>query len=159
MDAKIRKLENNLVTVGSGVVIFSLWSLLRMIVYFIVLGDTLLVNLTPLEILFVMTFIWGVIIIDCVIRCFIGLSARSEGYGNKKRLVYVVLACIVFVNYTLLFAMEIVFIVLDSFDLVTLVVTIVIDLTSNLFVLDMIVSSIRLRRLRKQIAAEKEGAV
>lgn len=159
MDAKIRKLENNLVTVGSGVVIFSLWSLLRMIVYFIVLGDTLLVNLTPLEILFAMTFIWGVIIIDCVIRCFIGLSARSEGYGNKKRLVYVVLACIVFVNYTLLFAMEIVFIVLDSFDLVTLVVTIVIDLTSNLFVLDMIVSSIRLRRLRKQIAAEKEGAV
>ena len=33
MEAKIRRLENNLVTIGTGVVILSLWTLFKTILY------------------------------------------------------------------------------------------------------------------------------
>lgn len=155
VEAKIRKLENNLVTIGTGIVILSLWTLFKTILYVIVYWskvNSILSTLTPLTAAFVLGLVFAAILIEFVLHSFIGLSARSEGEGKKIHPIYLIITGIILVLYSALILIEFLLLFKVEYFSLTSVVSIVIDATSLAFLIDMIFSSVRLRKLRKQNA-------
>lgn len=91
MEAKIRKLENNLVTLGTGIFILSLWTLFKTVLFDIVNWGEIKnasKSLPPMVSSLVIGAVYVALIIEFLLHSYIGLSARSEGQG-KKRLRYI----------------------------------------------------------------------
>ena len=162
MEAKIRKLENNLVTIGTGVVILSLWTLFKTILYVIVYWGKikdLTSTLQPMETALVFGMVFAAVLIEFVLHSFIGLSARKEGEGKKIRPIYLIITEIILLLYAALILIELLPLFRAEYFSLISVVSIVIDVTSFAFLIDMISSSVRLRKLKKQKAEKEESAV
>ena len=162
MEAKIRRLENNLVTLGTGVVILSLWTLFKTILYVIVYWGKikdLTSTLQPMETALVFGMVFAAVLIEFVLHSFIGLSARKEGEGKKIRPIYLIITEIILLLYAALILLELLLLFRAEYFSLISVVSIVIDVTSFAFLIDMISSSVRLRKLKKQKAEKEESAV
>ena len=162
MEAKIRRLENNLVTIGTGVVILSLWTLFKTILYVIVYWGKikdLTSTLQPMETALVFGMVFAAVLIEFVLHSFIGLSARKEGEGKKIRPIYLIITEIILLLYAALILIELLPLFRAEYFSLISVVSIVIDVTSCAFLIDMISSSVRLRKLKKQKAEKEESAV
>ncbi len=162
MEAKIRRLENNLVTIGTGVVILSLWTLFKTILYVIVYWGKikdLTSTLQPMETALVFGMVFAAVLIEFVLHSFIGLSARKEGEGKKIRPIYLIITEIILLLYAALILIELLPLFRAEYFSLISVVSIVIDVTSFAFLIDMISSSVRLRKLKKQKAEKEESAV
>lgn len=162
MEAKIRRLENNLVTIGTGVVILSLWTLFKTILYVIVYWGKikdLTSTLQPMETALVFGMVFAAVLIEFVLQSFIGLSARKEGEGKKIRPIYLIITEIILLLYAALILIELLPLFRAEYFSLISVVSIVIDVTSFAFLIDMISSSVRLRKLKKQKAEKEESAV
>lgn len=160
MESNIRKLENSLVTIGTGVVILSLWTLFKIILYMIVyLGEIkdVLGTLPHTEAAFVIVLIAAAVVIELVLHCFVGLSAIGEGRGKRKRPVYLIVTGFIIVLYLAAILLELSLLFFFKAISLTFAVSMVIDVTSTGLIIDMFVASVRLRKLKKQ-KAEKEGA-
>ena len=162
MEAKIRRLENNLVTIGTGVVILSLWTLFKTILYVIVYWGKikdLTSTLQPMETALVFGMVFAAVLIEFVLHSFIGLSARKEGEGKKIRPIYLIITEIILLLYAAVILIELLPLFRAEYFSLISVVSIVIDVTSFAFLIDMISSSVRLRKLKKQKAEKEESAV
>ena len=162
MEAKIRRLENTLVTIGTGVVILSLWTLFKTILYVIVYWGKikdLTSTLQPMETALVFGMVFAAVLIEFVLHSFIGLSARKEGEGKKIRPIYLIITEIILLLYAALILIELLPLFRAEYFSLISVVSIVIDVTSFAFLIDMISSSVRLRKLKKQKAEKEESAV
>ena len=83
MDAKTRKTAINLITLGTGVVFFGIWTLVKSLVSFILLDAELHENLTEEMILFTKIFFWSLIGVSFILNLYVGLSARALGKGKN----------------------------------------------------------------------------
>ena len=143
--AEVRKLENNLMTLGGGIVAVSVWSLLK-VFSAAVLEDTISSSMSDFE-LRVAYMIFGLVTVACfLLCCFVGLSARSEARGKKRH--YLVLAAVLILFNSLFVLFEILYFCYDSFTLSS-AVSILFDFTVFIFLIDLMSSSIKLRRIRK----------
>ena len=162
MEAKIRRLENTLVTIGTGVVILSLWTLFKTILYVIVYWGKikdLTSTLQPMETALVFGMVFAAVLIEFVLHSFIGLSARKEGEGKKIRPIYLIITEIILLLYAALILIELLPLFRAEYFSLISVVSIVIDVTSFAFLIDMISSSVRLRKKKKKKAEKEESAV
>ncbi len=159
MEATIRKLENSLVTIGTGVAILGLWELFKIILYVIVYwGEikALSATLPPIEAALAIGLIVAVVVTELALNCFIGLSAVGEGQGIRKRSVYLIATGFLIVVNVAMILLEVSSLFFaEDFSLIS-AVSMVIDITLVGLLTDMLVSSLRLRKLKQQ-KAEKEG--
>ena len=149
-----------LIIIGTGVIAFGVWSVIKTVLYYALSRDEMLRILKEqgLEqgyeagvyvlIALALAFILG-------LRIYIGLSARAEGVGKRRGNGYVVLAAIM----TLANFGGFVLSVVGAFELeltldniVDLSVTFVVELTSIATMAELVYSALRVRNLRKQIA-------
>ena len=153
MESKIRRLEDNLITIGTGVVLFAVWAVVKYILTLYSEGLQQAVATYQEEgtALYVISYVF--MMFDFLLRCFIGFSARAEGIGEKKGNAYIILACVLFLVYFLSVLIEAFFIIFFPNDILYLLITIFIDATSVFFTADLIFSAVSVRKLRKQ----KEG--
>ncbi len=143
-EVKLRKYENKLIISGLGVILFGIWSVVKSLLSFILNMNTdesynvsMLVN--------VLIFL----AIELALRLYIGMSARSEGFGRKKRYAYIVLSVIIsilsFVSLLyLLYANNI-----ES--LLQYLVSILFEATSMFAYIELVVSAFAVKKLRKEI--------
>ena len=93
---EIRRLQDNLTIVGSGIILFGVWTAVKVIgSVFMLKNETItalkeMPNLTediPDDIIFYVLIVMSVIffLIDILLRSYIGLSAIREGRGSRKR--------------------------------------------------------------------------
>ena len=90
MEAKIRRLENNLVTIGTGVVILSLWTLFKTILYVIVYWGKikdLTSTLQPMETALVFHLLQDSFINPITERSFIQTGVRRNPGKLSKSLI------------------------------------------------------------------------
>lgn len=159
MDVTIRRLENNLVTVGTGIIMFGLWAFIKSILTALLIGMDYIDNATEEEQLLFSIASWIFAVLSVLMYLWLGLSARAEGKGKRKSPVYlffVGMICLFSISAILyeIYTLTVQFKTVD--DPVTLLVTIIIDVTRLIFLFELIYSSVMLRRIKKQ--KEKEVA-
>ena len=84
-----------------------------------------------------------------LIECYIGFSARSEGIGKKKSGVYLVWTGLYLAAFFVVLVFEIYLIFTDFDFTVSTIVIAIIDISAFVLNIEMMVSAIKVRRLRK----------
>lgn len=148
MSAIKNKIEINLITTGTGLMFFGLWTFIKFFLTIVFLGVEY-DNNTSDEVKLIATIIAIIAVaIVSALFCYVGLSARAEGKGKKKSVVYLI------VNGFLLF-FHILIIILEAVSLLfgenifTIVVTIIIDATAAVLMSEVMINSIKLRKIRR----------
>lgn len=167
-DIKIRHYENTTIIVGVGTIVFSLWTVIKSftVLFFrreLVLQEALdqydeLAEIPEPLILGVMAvMIFFAMILDLIIRVYVGRSAISEGRGRKKSRVYLFFTLILIAgSISTLFNMFTPKTAIENTELVkalggeTSLSSVIIELTSLTMMWEMFFSACRLRKLRKQ---------
>lgn len=169
---RLRKDENTLTVVGSGVILFGVWTVVKMVLqeinrfpeFMAELGvdelgfeETGLADLGLDPNLLAMAVAFTVVIIvylmDLGLRVFVGLSARAEGRGRPQGRLYLILAGLLLVLSGLSFVLYVITYFSHSEYVVDADAAILVELTSFITLLQMIISAVRVRRARRM---EKE---
>ena len=155
MKRELRKTEDKLVIDGIGVIIFDVWTVIKVMLLFWVneykpgTNPEEALNFIPLWALALVLLVLSGLIVSP--RLYIGFSAIAEGKGKCKKSGYLFVAGLII---TINIGMYIVAAVyqgmnLESFQLsADGILTMVIDLTSLAIPIEMIVSARKVRRLR-----------
>ena len=155
MDAKTRKTAINLITLGTGVVFFGIWTLVKSLVSFILLDAELHENLTEEMILFTKIFFWSLIGVSFILNLYVGLSARALGKGKNTSSFFLVVAGIIVFFRSIIAAIELIGAFLDYGDTINLIIAAFIDITTIVFLVELMVYSIRLKKIRKAEPAKE----
>lgn len=155
-EVKLRRYRNLLIISGTGVIAFGVWSVVKTILFLTLTPDYLRLDdigdIGEAEMSLVKIFVFvilGVIMaIELLLRLYIGLSARAEGYGKKKRIVYVVVAAIILVLS--LWSIITSFHVSEYDSLLDMAVSLLLELTSAAAFFEVIYASYMVRRLQKK---------
>ena len=157
---QLRKNQDTLKIVGLGVMAFGAWSIVRTILYTTLQWNSIIENMVEQELSAktagIMYIIVSVMImaVEIAIRLYIGRSAIAEGKGERKRSGYIVVAFLIaLMDLSLMFFF---FILLGTRTEISLdaLVTMFVELTSTVILLEMCQSAIRVRKLRRQIAEQ-----
>ena len=152
MEAKIRRTQDNLFVLGTSVIAFGLWNLIKFTVYFFFNSDDIKQAVDEKYFMFSIIVTWVMIFISFLLRCFIGISARAEGKGKRKSVLYLVFTGIIMSVYFLIIVFETFFFIFQLEHIFTMVVTLIIDITSFMFLLELMINSIRIRHLRREVS-------
>jgi len=160
MDATIRRLQNNLITLGTGSVAFGLWMLIKFSLicmlqrsdyYQAIEGFTK----EQSEIAFVITAMTFAVVFF-IHFLIIGISARALGRGRKNGVFYLIVAFITVAYYLAIIISEIFLIISSGHNILSQSVNIVIDISAVIILFEIIVYSIRLKSLLKNCGGAHE---
>lgn len=152
MEAKIRRTQDNLFVLGTGVIAFGLWNLLKFAIYFFAAYGEIKQAVGNEHVVLYIIVLWGLFLCSLSLWCFVGISARAEGKGKRKRIIYLVFAGIITLAYFCAIVLEIIYLIVYRQRIFLMVVSLVIDITSFVFLVEMIVNSIKIRKLRKVVS-------
>lgn len=152
MGAKIRRTQDNLYVLGTSVIVFGMWNLLKFAIYFFVSPGEIKKETGDENYFIAVIVLWSMFFVSFLLRCFIGFSARAEGKGKRKSVFYLVLAGIIALVYCTLIAFEAAYFIAEHNHIFTSVVTLIIDVTSLVFLIELMVNSIKIRKLRKDVS-------
>ena len=91
METTIRRLNDHIYTLGTGVIAFAAWTLLKFTLYCTVYQNVLVeemrVDLPADSSVLQVTIIavWIIVFLDALFQCLIGFSARADGKGAELR--------------------------------------------------------------------------
>lgn len=154
METQIRKSEINLGILGPGITVFGIWLIVKYLFLSPVYEQTLSKYSAEFDIKSLTALIWIEIIVEVLLRFYIGFSAQAESKGKRLRGVYLIVTAVTVAVSTAFIIGEIIFFILYGDSLVAAFITIVIDVTSTLLLLEVLIYGYRLRRFRKQLAGE-----
>ena len=153
MDAKARKRETDLKSLGMGVMLFGAWTFIKLAVTFLMYGIQFDEVLSEEVMTAGRIIIWVILALAFLIRLYIGISARSESDGKRKRAFYLVLAGLVVAVDAAAIVAEIVMLFTGSEGILSMAITVLIDATSTVILIELMVNAIAVRKLRKKEAA------
>ena len=171
-EIKLRKYEHTLVISGVGVIAFGIWSIIKAVLYLILIPVDQLkelqttdevsamrdIGLTDRQTAYIFAaVILFILVVDFMLRLYIGRSAFADGRRiRKKRLTYVVWAMIVSAGLIATTVSRIVKLGAGEENVwrdVTAAgnVSIIVDITSLLALIEMIIAAFMVRKLRKEL--------
>ena len=169
---EIRKAENTLIVVGMGVMIFSVWSAIKILGTMIVRKDGVLgfIQSTMAEnqvisdyfVYVAFIIIFGIFLaFGVAVQLFVGFSAVSEGRRRTAGRLYPVLTVILIIANTMSAVNVVQGLLLGQQDEVVMqdvsLASVVIEVTSLIMLIEMFASTIKLRRYRRREREEAAG--
>ena len=154
MKALQNKTEVNLISIGNGVIFFGLWTFLKIILSYFLIDSTTTENIQGASYVLLTVIVCVFAVFFALIHCYIGLSARSEGNGKNKSPVYLIVAGILVLLTAATIIFEVVA-VINSYFSFSMIISIIIDGTSEVFLIELMFNSIKIRKIRKQNAKEE----
>ena len=155
MEKELRRKQVTLVTLGTGVILFGVWSVVKSLLYFRTgLFSDLDTQVEPELLPYMLATVVIValfVLADLGIRLKIGRRARAEGMGRRQKNGYLILAAlIVLVNITgdLLGVYYIVKNGVPEQSGLDYVVSVLVDLSSTVLLAELIITVLRVRKLR-----------
>jgi len=157
----LRHYQNTLEVLGRGVILFALWSVLKMTMYFF-LNDKAIeyfedqmiqTGFTRTQYIIIMYIILA---IDLVIRFFVSRAAIAEAKGKTRGYFYLVV-CIAMIGMSVLSIVTLFNGTTDVFsDVLSYLVSFVIEITVIAILIGVIVYSILIKQIRKAVGEEAE---
>lgn len=158
MDAKTRRTENNLITLGSCVIALGLWSFIKFVIQLLSFSTSERSEWISEENSFIATLaVWLFSVILLLLQIHVGFSARAEGNGKRRGVLYLITSVFIVLVYALTILAEIAILILFQEAILSLTVTIIIDSTCMIFILEVIVNAVTIRRLRKHTGEKEES--
>ena len=156
MEKELRRKQVTLVTLGTGVILFGVWSVVKSLLYFRTnlfndLDTQIEPKLLPYVKLAVVVIVALFVLADMGIRLKIGRRARAEGMGRRQKNGYLILAAlIVLVNIIgdLLGVYALVKYGVSEQSGPDYIVSVLVDLSSTALLAELIVTVLRVRKLR-----------
>lgn len=164
IQVKLRRYQNMLIISGTGTIVFGIWSILKIIInYSTDIGSLihLFDNVETGALFRVIAYFFFALMIstDLGLRLIIGMSARSEGMGRKRRYVYIILAGILAFISAVLFLILIVRLILSG-NILTTIVSLFVEGTSLFALIELIISAIMVKKLTREAGRQPvEAAV
>lgn len=159
MNATVRRLENNMVTLGAGVIAFGIWSVLKVAFEFFWGGTAYIDKDIPEDmrgyIPIILIVFWGLTAFELAIRIYVGASSRADGKGKRKGKAYLVWTIVLMIDLFLTALSDFYIYALTLNSITTAIITLLIDGTSFFITLELFVSAVRVRKLRQQEALQK----
>lgn len=159
MEIKIRRLQINLITLGTGFIAFGMWEFIRTTLTSVLIPDESLQSMDAAGKWTVYIITWILAGAIFLIDLWIGLSARAEGNGKRKRSFYLVVIGFIILFNSILILAEIAVLIILHEHIFTYLITLVIDTTKLIITIDLLRSAITLRKLKKQCSAESPAAL
>ena len=170
MERELRRSQNMLVCVGTGVITFGFWSLIKGVMMLILYKDHLteLVEaaaspgVSAKTIYDIFLVLMGIMVfIDLLIRLYVGLSARKDGMEKsiRKHRGYPVFTLILAVVSTISLVVDLVQFIEIFETVLDGVVTIFIDFTSLVMSIELFVGTIKVNNLKRKISETKAEEV
>ena len=149
-ERKMRRYQNLLTVSGLGVIIFGLWSVLKTILL-LFMKEGILSEIPDDTFVRVMFFVilGGILLIDVLIRLYVGLSARAEGFGKKKGYGYVVIA--ILMALASLTSLVLIFFDTNEQSLWELIVSVIVEATSLVVTIELLVAAFTVKKLKKEL--------
>ncbi len=157
MNVKARKMEINLITLGTGVILFSAWLFIKFALSYLIYGSDFDEELDEEMMTAANIFLWITAALSSLIYFYIGQSARSEGKGKRKSGFYLFLTGTVILFGALAILLEIVLLSGNTLELIPMLVTLIIDITSQVILIELMVNAVGIRKLRKKEAQAHES--
>ncbi len=162
VETRLRRLKHNLVIDGTAILAFGIWSVIKSIIYLITepaaepaIVPEVIPDVYELVMIFLTVIVMIIMIIDLAMRVFVGLSARSEGKGKKRRYVYLGFT-VILILLSILSIYENIR-TISSRSVPDVVAAIIVELTALYFMLDLFISGIRVKTLEKKIKLTDGG--
>ena len=152
MNARERRMEINLRTLGNGVIFLGAWSFIKYALTFLITGTFFNGQLNEIETIVANIFAWIVITLHLLLSLYIGLSARSEGKGKHKTIFYLIVTGLLIIFYIAGVVGDIALLFLGTDGIFTIIITLIIDLTAVIILIEMMCNAIGIRRMRKKEA-------
>ena len=149
-ERKMRRYRNLLTVSGLGVIIFGLWSVLKTILL-LFMKEGILSEIPDDTFVRVMFFLilGGILLIDVLIRLYVGLSARAEGFGKKKGYGYVVIA--ILMALASLTSLVLIFFDSNEQSIWELIVSVIVEATSLVVTIELLVAAFTVKKLKKEL--------
>ena len=160
LQISLRRNQNTLIVIGTGVIVFGVWSILKAALSAGLQMEGMFADADPsLDRGLLLAAFWisfaVILSADLGLRLYVGLSAVKEGHGAKRRAGYIVLALLMALFSAAAFAISIYALGREAADSAgSLVVSVVVELTSGICLVEMALSAIRVRRLRRKLEEE-----
>ena len=91
---KFRKNSRTLVDLGTGIIIFGFWSIIKLSTYLIlnipIYDVSEIEDLDQSDLPLIMGILYFMLAVDVIVRLIVGLNARAEGRGKKRSSFYLV---------------------------------------------------------------------
>lgn len=155
---KYRRNLNTLVVLGTGVMMFAVWGIIKLIAE-ILLGFQFiepedLEDLGTEGIVFVTAFVAIVLSIDVILRLYVGIRARREGHGKKVGVGHLIVSVLLIIESVFTTAFVIWTIVTQTEGMEDPFVALLMELSSLVITLEVFMASISVRRYRRRLAKE-----
>lgn len=149
-ERKMRRYQNLLTVSGLGVIIFGLWSVLKTILL-LFMKEGILSEIPDDTFVRVMFFVilGGILLIDVLIRLYVGLSARAEGFGKKKGYGYVIIA--ILMALASLTSLVLIFFDTNEQSIWELIVSVIVEATSLVVTIELLVAAFTVKKLKKEM--------
>lgn len=148
MSAIKNKIEINLITTGTGLMFFGLWTFIKFFLTTVFLGIEYDDN-TSDEVKLIATIITIIAVaIVSALFCYVGLSARAEGKGKKKSVVYLIVNGFILFFHILIIILEAAALLFGE-NILTIIITMIIDATAAVLMSEVMINSIKLRKIRR----------
>lgn len=176
MERELRKNQNLLVCIGTGVIMFGFWSVIKGVMTIFLQREELIAmleevkaSLSQEEVEFfapaftIVCIIIGIIVLlDLLMHIFVGLSARKEGLGRGKgrHRAYLVFSVILFLFSTFSMVMQISSMEKSFAGFLDVIVPVIVDVTFMIMLIELIVVGSKVKTLKRKLkeAKEEEGS-
>ena len=149
-EIKMRRYQNLLTVSGLGVIIFGLWSVLKTFLLLFMRDEVSgVLPSDPLTRAMTLATIGAILLIDIVIRLFVGISARAEGFGKKKGYAYIVFAVLMVITSTTALVMA--FFDASYKSITELIVAVIVEVTSLIVTIELLVAAFTVKKLKKEL--------
>lgn len=148
-DISLQKCRSSLIASGGAMVLFALWTVLRSIVQIDQLNN--IANSEALKPLITTVLVMS--LIDLVLKLYVGLSARVEGFGRKRKRPYLVLGIIIAVLSLIWVIYMLVELpaAISLYGMLEPVVTLLVEATVLYAALDLVFSARKVRKLEEEM--------
>ena len=166
-ESELRKHQHTMVSVGTGIMFFGLWSVVKTILYFL-LNDTIKDTVNQVEdmdnpesIAVVYAIAWALVLflvlLDLCLRWNIGRTVREYGMGIRDKigiLFYVALVIVILIDIVEV-GLEIFEYTSADVDLIDNTVTLLVDMTSLITLFELIAAIFLMYKIRWEM--EQQG--
>ena len=160
-EVKLRRYRNLLTVSGLGVIAFGGWSVLKMILVFVMQRDTIEALFAEMAVDsrvkgITIVIVIAIMLIDFLIRIFVGSTARAEGLGKKKGPAYIVFALLLALGS--LFSLVLLFVDGDSLSktpILQTAISVILEITSMVATIELLVAAFTVKKLEKELGEVK----